>query len=181
MINVPKTKVWLFYYTGDDEIWGTFPNELYAYTLDWKLAALFTEQRNMDIFSMKVVKCNKDELNKLYREHMRLILSDQRFSTKGKNNKLKHIDTVVTSREYDLIRSQSSLYTNEYLMENTNVNPFIFKDKYRRALAALQYITLYLYLKNSNDIVPDSDVELVPDMIEVMIDNFSEVFLKEGG
>lgn len=175
-----KTKVWLFYLQGEYDVYGTFPNELYAYTTEMVLAGLFVTQRNMDMFHMKIVKCNKDELNDLYREHMFSILHEYSCYTRGKNNKLSTVDMVITSREQDLISSQSSLYTNEYLMSETMINPIILKNKYIKALELLGYGEIYRYTHDTEAHM-NSKLKLYPDVFAVLMDNFGELFLEGGG
>ena len=72
MISVGKSNytVWIFYLISDESVYGTEPNDIYAYTTDMELASQFTSQRNMDKFYMRKIKMNNEQLNQLYKDYM---------------------------------------------------------------------------------------------------------------
>lgn len=178
-----KHTVWIFYLITEHEVYGTDPKDIYAYTTDMNLAACFAKQRDMDKFYMKKVKISNEDINKLYKEYMDENLVEIKSTTR-KGNKMKstNCNVVLTRRESVACMNCASLYTNEYLYRNLVVNPMVFRKKYQRALMTVRYLPLYEHLKGVYIIHDDVYKNMHPDMLNIVLDNFGELFYeKESG
>ena len=170
-------KVWVFYLISDESVYGTEPNDIYAYTTDMELAGQFVSQRNMDKFYMRKIKMNKSQLNQLYKDYMDCDLMEL-TSTTRKGNKMKACEcsVVVTRREGIACSNMASLYTNENLYSSVLVNPVIFKRKYKKALLGIRYSPLYEYLRGINVVHDDVKNKIYPDMLNIILEEFGELF-----
>ena len=179
MISMGKGNytVWIFYLISDESVYGTEPNDIYAYTTDMELAGQFASERNMDKFYMRKVKMDNKELNQLYKDYMESDLVSL-TSTTRKGNKMKACECsiIVTKREGIACTNMASLYTNENLYSNLLVLPTIFKRKYQKALLGVRYSPLYEYLKGLNIIHDDVRSNMYPDMINILLEEFGELF-----
>lgn len=184
MISVGKSNytVWIFYLISDESVYGTEPNDIYAYTTDMELASQFTSQRNMDKFYMRKIKINNEQLNQLYKDYMDEDLRELRSTTR-KGNKMKacECNIIVTKREAVACMNMASLYTNENLYSTLLVVPTIFKRKYQRALLGVRYSPLYEYLRGVNIIHDDVRNNMYPDMINILLEEFGELFDRKEG
>ena len=172
-----KYTVWIFYLISDENVYGTEPNEIYAYTTDIEFASQFASQRNMDKFYMRKVKMNDEQINQLYKDYMDEDLREM-ISTTRNGNKMKACECkiIVTKREAVACMNMASLYTNENLYSNLIVVPTIFKHKYQRALFGIRYSPLYEYLRGLNIIHDDVRSNMYPDMINILLEEFGELF-----
>lgn len=172
-----KHRVWIFYLIADHDVYGTYPNEIYAYTTDLELAAMFSKQRDMNKFYMKKVKMDTGELNNLYKDYMDSSLVQLNSTTrKGEKMKAKSLDIALTRRESIACTNAASLYTNERLYETIVINPMVFKKDYLKALMTIRYLPLYELFKGIDIIHTNVHKHMHPDMLNIVLDNFGELF-----
>lgn len=142
---------WIFYEIDKDRRYS-----VYAYTDSKELSKLFEKQRDMSIFIKEKKHFTSDDLYILH-ENCPGCLLTKRDGETYIDNKRKNIELVLTESEHiDLMvmtqRIQSILATSSF------DNPFLFKDKYAKALSVIKYIASYLNNTKSMDINIDKKV-----------------------
>lgn len=179
-----RIKVWIFYLVGDEDVYGTSPNEIYAYTTDITTAAQFIDERDMSLFYMKNLKVSRDELNDLYRHHTSSLLQIIERETRDPENPVKTVDfkIALTNREVLACDSQLSVWVNEELCSKALVPPLLFKDKYVKYLVRLMYISNFEYIHNREIIHRSSNTKVIGDYYSIIMENFGDLFTfgKEG-
>lgn len=124
---------------------------LYAITNKKEYAERFQNDRDMDQFIMHVHKhvtkeeykdlCNEERSSVLEIHELSTVMSDERIS---KN--IQDVQVLMTYWEWQLTKEPVILMDDEEWWEDMPF-PLIFKDKYIKALEALQYITYYKIMK----------------------------------
>lgn len=158
---------------------------LYAFTPDFRIASLFMEMRDMDVFYKKILKLEKDEYNEFFEEYQDYLLEYHVFSTKiieNDNYVADSINLLCTKFESDNILFYSKNHIYDILNNDWNIQgePGICDIKFNdKILGVLNEYFYYEDILSSCKDVSDENSGIQLDHLQLFIRLFSNTLNKE--
>lgn len=180
-MNNDDIKVYVFYLTTDDEVYGIQPMEIYAYTTSKKDAMRFKKSRSPDKLCMKKLILDSTQVNELYKEHMLQQIESVEAYTRYSDSIKKHCFKIMLTKEERMVCDrEASVYLHEYIYRNVWTTPYVFKNKYIKALTRLLYSGFHYFICGRDDIAMKTAEKVVPNTMSILLDNFGELFDERG-
>lgn len=170
-----KKKKFYIIYTSTDDIPGYDFGDIYAYTIDKKCVENFISIRDMSKFYVKEIKLSPKEVSSLYREHLSAMLDMCDIKIHNVSDSISIALTHIEKREYI---NSIEVYTGVVIYTHTYANPFIFIEKYVRALVKLSYMYSFLYINNF-DSVKETKNPIRPNEFNIVFDIIKHTLSKK--
>lgn len=181
-------KLYRFYQSHSDEALSSsidldvsdkYP--LYAFTNDKKLRDEFKEVRDMTKFIEFKDDVELSDYRDFANSHSRAELRSEKlksFNGYGVEQFILSVPVVCTWNEMDYLSDAMDLLLTDISYID---NPFIFKEKYMKALKDLEYIKLWSIFKGSSDLLENMDDDYSApaigiDELQVFLSIFGELF-----
>lgn len=154
-------KLWTFYYINKDMLNkdGVYETgyDLLAFTNNKEYALMFIETRDASKFIIRKHKVTKEEYAEYANEHLgkKLDLYKVSIRDNGKHTTegVIPVDILMTYDEHAYIDEPAFIVEDPGFWDGAAF-PFVFKDKYIKALDGLEYIKLFKFFKNMFDMDP---------------------------
>ena len=184
-----KYKYWFFYIKPEfiDTVYTEENSLLYAYTDDKDYYKAFKDQRDMSKFFILKKEIDREEVNYLAKYFTRQYLIKKEVKTKTDSSKstIINYDLIITKYEDHMIQSTSHRIIMFDLWKYAWINPYIFKNKYLKALDKLgfknKFDTMNTWKRSSVDI-DRIGKNIQADMLAIFINEFGYLLsLKKEG
>ena len=167
---------WLIYF-----IYENGENELYAYTDNKSFMKRFKEERDMKKFIVIKRELTREKIHRLTKDCKAMYLELFKAKTKVYDKTSYHIREVtllITQQERLTISNVASDYIFSKLWVNLDYDPYVFKDKYLRALWFTDYVAAHEYIQceENSFMYPLGDIIdcFEPDYIGIFLDLYSD-------
>lgn len=122
--------------------------ELYAFTPEKKIAKVFEETRNLDLFIKKIIYMDKEDYSSFFNRNSQYVLEYHIFTHKIINEENRFstepVSILCTTKESDVVIYTGEYLFSDYLIEsggidepNDNFSVELFLPKYREAMRKL--------------------------------------------
>lgn len=173
---------WIFYLKRQYQTSQYIPNkmftDIYAYTSNKEYAERFKKDRDMSKFIIKKVKLQKDQLNCMVFEEPMAYLKEIKGLTKDKDFNLVPFRLVVTEEENNHIRNICNAAILSKIFIHAWDNPFVYKNKYIKALKSVGYITIYNSICAEGTEVSDETPNIEPDLLSCFLKEYQSLIIK---
>lgn len=154
-------KLWTFYYINKDMLNkdGVYETgyDLFAFTNNKEYALMFIETRDASKFIIRKHKVTKEEYTAYANEHLgkKLDLYKVSIRDNGKHTTegVIPVDILMTYDEHAYIDEPAFVVEDPGFWDGAAF-PFVFKDKYVKALDGFEYVKLFKFFKNMFDMDP---------------------------
>lgn len=154
--------------------------ELYAYTDNKVYKKRFVKERNPDIFKITKYNLDKQDIHNLTEEHMGQYLTTLEGKTHV-GDTTRDFSLIVTKNELLNINSLIHQWYMIDLWRLCTLNPYFLKSKYYEALKALDYVSAYDEIHNSDQNVSINwFTHREPDYFGAFVKLYGDMLRNEG-